>query len=236
VVRIDGQATFDPALLPTYGMPPATRLRIAGIKPSSYIRFKSRKVLPPPTKYSCGPTVYSFAHIGNFRSFLMSDVLRRVLERNGYEVRHVMNITDVGHLTEDDVADATGEDKLQKAAREMGWDPYKLARHYEDAFVQDARRLRMKNYTGAEAGEPDLHPRAAGHVPEMLAAIQKLIENEFAYVDDSGQVYFDIQKFPDYGKLSGKVLEDLEAGARVAVGSISVTRATFTCGRLTRST
>ena len=170
------------------------------------------------TMYSCGPTVYSFAHIGNFRSFLMADVLRRVLERNGYEVRHVMNITDVGHLTEDDVADATGEDKLQKAARELGWDPYKLARHYEDAFVEDARRLRMKNYSGGEASEPDLHPRAAGHVPEMLAAIQKLIENEFAYVDDSGQAYFDIQKFPDYGKLSGKVLEDLEAGARVAVG------------------
>ncbi|MCB9894640.1 MAG: cysteine--tRNA ligase [Planctomycetes bacterium] len=170
------------------------------------------------TMYSCGPTVYSFAHIGNFRSFLMADVLRRVLERNGYEVRHVMNITDVGHLTQDDVADAQGEDKLQAAAREMGWDPYKLARHYEDAFVEDARRLRMKNYSGSEAGEPELHPRAAGHVPEMLALIQKLLENEYAYIDDSGQAYFDIQKFPDYGKLSGKVLEDLEAGARVAVG------------------
>ena len=170
------------------------------------------------TMYSCGPTVYSYAHIGNFRSFLMSDVLRRVLERNGYEVRHVMNITDVGHLTEDDVADATGEDKLQKAAREMGWDPYKLARFYEHAFVEDARHLRMKNYSGGEAGEPELHPRAAGHVPEMLELIQKLIENDHAYVDDSGQVYFDIQKFPEYGKLSGKVIDDLEAGARVAVG------------------
>ena len=170
------------------------------------------------TMYSCGPTVYSYAHIGNFRSFLMSDVLRRVLERNGYEVRHVMNITDVGHLTEDDVADAQGEDKLQKAAREMGWDPYKLARFYEHAFVEDARHLRMKNYSGGEAGEPELHPRAAGHVPEMLELIQKLIENDHAYVDDSGQVYFDIQKFPEYGKLSGKVIDDLEAGARVAVG------------------
>lgn len=170
------------------------------------------------TMYSCGPTVYSYAHIGNFRSFLMADVLRRVLERNGYEVKHVMNITDVGHLTEDDVADATGEDKLQKAAREMGWDPYKLARHYENAFVEDARRLRMKNYSGGEASAPELHPRAASHVPEMLAAIQKLLENEFAYVDEQGQVYFDIQKFPEYGKLSGKVIDELEAGARVAVG------------------
>ncbi|MCZ7605151.1 MAG: cysteine--tRNA ligase [Planctomycetota bacterium] len=170
------------------------------------------------TMYSCGPTVYSYAHIGNFRSFLMADILRRVLERNGYEVKHVMNITDVGHLTEDDVADATGEDKLQKAAREMGWDPYKLARHYENAFVEDARKLRMKNYSGGEASEPELHPRAASHVPEMLAAIQKLLENEFAYVDEQGQVYFDIQKFPEYGKLSGKVIDELEAGARVAVG------------------
>lgn len=170
------------------------------------------------TMYTCGPTVYSYAHIGNFRSFLMSDLLRRVLERNEYEVRHVMNITDVGHLTEDDVADAQGEDKLQKAAREMGWDPYKLARHYEDLFVEDAKKLRMKNYTGGEAGDSALHPRAASHVPEMLALIQKLIENEYAYVDASGQVYYDITKFPDYGKLSGKVIDDLEAGSRVAVG------------------
>lgn len=167
--------------------------------------------------YTCGPTVYSYAHIGNFRSFLMSDVLRRVLERNGYEVRHVMNITDVGHLTEDDVADAQGEDKLQKAAREMGWDPYKLARHYEDAFVEDARHLRMKNYSGGEADMPELHPRAAGHVPEMLELIQKLLENEYAYIDDAGQVYYDIKKFDEYGKLSGKVIDELEAGARVAV-------------------
>jgi cysteinyl-tRNA synthetase len=170
------------------------------------------------TMYSCGPTVYSHAHIGNFRSFLTSDLLRRVLERNGYEVRHVMNITDVGHLTEDDIADAQGEDKLQVAAREMGWDPYRLARHYEDLFVEDARKLRMKNYSGGEASLPELHPRAASHVPEMLAMIQKLIDNGYAYVDAEGQVYFEISKFPEYGKLSGKVIDELEAGARVEVG------------------
>ena len=79
------------------------------------------------TMYSCGPTVYSFAHIGNFRSFLFADLLRRVLERRGYTVRHVMNITDVGHMTQDHLADATGEDKLAKAARELGWDPYRVA-------------------------------------------------------------------------------------------------------------
>ncbi|MHC4840506.1 MAG: cysteine--tRNA ligase [Planctomycetota bacterium] len=171
------------------------------------------------TMYTCGPTVYSFAHIGNFRSFLFADVLRRVLERNEYEVRHVMNITDVGHLTQDDIADAQGEDKMLKAAAELGWDPEKVARHFEDAFVEDAKSLRLKNYTGDEADIAALHPRAASHVPEMLAAIQKLIENDFAYVDSNGQVYFDIQKFPEYGELSGKVLEDLDVGARVAVSA-----------------
>ncbi len=169
------------------------------------------------TMYSCGPTVYSYAHIGNFRSFLMSDVLRRVLERNGYAVRHVMNITDVGHMTEDHVADATGEDKLAKAARELGTDPFKVARHFEDAFVEDARALKLKIYQGGEAADAGLHPRATRHVAEMLAAIQKLVAGGFAYVVDSGEVYFEVAKFPDYGKLSGKDIDELEAGARVGV-------------------
>lgn len=169
------------------------------------------------TMYSCGPTVYSFAHIGNFRSFLMSDILRRTLELNGYEVRHVMNITDVGHMTVDDVADAEGEDKMGKTARELGWDPWRVAKHFEDAFVEDAKALRLKLYQGEEADDPELHPRAARHVAEMLAMIQKLIERQFAYVDSQGQVYFDIQKFPEYGELSGKKVDELEAGKRVAV-------------------
>ncbi len=169
------------------------------------------------TIYSCGPTVYSFAHVGNFRSFLMADLLRRVLERRGFDVRHVMNITDVGHMTQDHLADADGEDKLSKAARELGWDPYKVAQHFERAFVADAKLLRMKNYSGAEADDASLHPRATGHVPEMLAMIQTLIERGYAYPDPNGQVYFEVGRFPDYGALSGKVMEDLEAGARVAV-------------------
>ena len=103
--------------------------------------------------YSCGPTVYSFAHIGNFRSFLVADLLRRVLERNGYQVRHVMNITDVGHMTQDHLADAHGEDKLAKAARELGWDPYRVAEHFMAAFVTDARALRLRNYCGADADD-----------------------------------------------------------------------------------
>ncbi len=167
--------------------------------------------------YSCGPTVYSHQHIGNFRSFLVADLLRRVLELNGYTVRHVMNITDVGHMTEDHLADASGEDKLSKAARELGSDPYTVANHFERAFAEDAAALRLKIYQGAEADDPSIHPRATGHVPEMLAMIQALLDRGYAYVDSRGQAYFAIEKFADYGRLSGKVLEELEAGARVAV-------------------
>jgi cysteinyl-tRNA synthetase len=169
------------------------------------------------TLYTCGPTVYSYAHIGNFRSFLMADVLRRVLERRKYTVHQAMNITDVGHMTEDHLADATGEDKLAKAARELGRDPYEVARHFERAFMADAATLRLRIYSGDEATNPRLHPRATAYVAEMLAMIQRLLERGFAYVDSIGQVYFDVAKFPEYGRLSGKVLEDLTPGARVAV-------------------
>ena len=169
------------------------------------------------TLYSCGPTVYSYAHIGNFRSFLMADLLRRVLESQGYTVRHVMNITDVGHMTVDHLADCQGEDKLAKAARELGQDPYQVAAHFERAFVADAKTLRLKNYTGAEGDDPALHPRATDHVPEMLAMIEVLIQRGYAYLDGRGQVYFEVAKFPEYGALSGKVMEDLECGARVEV-------------------
>jgi cysteinyl-tRNA synthetase len=169
------------------------------------------------TLYSCGPTVYSYAHIGNFRSFLMGDLLRRVLESQGYAVRHVMNITDVGHMTVDHLADAQGEDKLAKVARELGKDPYQVAAHFEKAFVADAKTLRLKNYLGAEGEDASLHPRATDHVPEMLAMIQTLIERDYAYVDGNGQVYFEVAKFPEYGALSGKVMDDLECGSRVEV-------------------
>jgi cysteinyl-tRNA synthetase len=161
------------------------------------------------TLYSCGPTVYSFAHIGNFRSFLLGDVLRRVLEARGYAVTHVMNITDVGHLTEDHLADASGEDKLSKAARELGTDPFAIAAHFEKAFLEDARALRLKDVAQ--------RPQATRFIAEMLAMIQVLIERGFAYVDSTGQVYFEIAKFPEYGQLSGKDVDELQEGARVAV-------------------
>jgi cysteinyl-tRNA synthetase len=185
---------------------------------------KSLETFAPPhdrkvTLYSCGPTVYSYAHIGNFRSFLMADVLRRALEQHGFEVRHVMNITDVGHMTEDHLADATGEDKLAKAARDLGWDPFVVAAHFERAFAEDAKALRLKNYLGDEADDRSLHPRATDHIPEMLAMIQTLLERRYAYVDGDGQVYFHVAAFPEYGRLSGKIMDELASGARVAVRS-----------------
>jgi cysteinyl-tRNA synthetase len=169
------------------------------------------------TLYSCGPTVYSYAHIGNMKSFLVADILRRTLEKLGFKVRQVMNITDVGHMTEDHLADATGEDKLARAARELGTDPYKVAAYFEDAFAADAKALRLAIYKDAEATDRALHPRATAHVAEMLVMIDRLIARGYAYPDSAGQVYFEVSKFPAYGQLSGKVLDELEAGSRVEV-------------------
>ena len=156
--------------------------------------------------YNCGPTVYSFAHIGNFASFVMGDVLRRYLEYSGYEVDQVMNITDVGHLTEDDVADAQGEDKLEKAARERKLDPWQIAREFEDAFHEDRKRLNLL--------EARCYPRATDHVPEMQEMIGELLRAGLAY-EAGDQVYFEIAKFAKYGILSGNTIDQLNAGARV---------------------
>jgi cysteinyl-tRNA synthetase len=154
--------------------------------------------------YNCGPTVYGYAHIGNFASFLLADLLRRHLEYSGYEVLQVMNITDVGHLTEDNVADARGEDKLEKQAREEKKDPYQIARFYEDAFHEDRKALNLL---------PAAHyPRATEHIPEMLAMTDELIAAGLAY-EAEGEVYFEIARFPRYGILSGNTVEQLIAGA-----------------------
>ncbi len=164
-----------------------------------------RPIEPPLVKmYNCGPTVYSFAHIGNFASFLTADVLRRYLEYSGYEVRQVMNITDVGHLTDD--ADSEGEDKLEKAARERKIDPWKIAREFEDAFHEDRRRLNL-----LDALE---YPRATDHIAEMIEMIEELLDLGLAY-EAGGQIYFEIGKFQPYGRLSGNTVDELMAGARV---------------------
>lgn len=156
--------------------------------------------------YNCGPTVYSYAHIGNFASFLMADLLRRYLEYSGYEVEQIMNITDVGHLTEDDVADAQGEDKLEKKAREEKTDPWAIARKYEDAFHEDRKALNML----AAAR----YPRATEHIPQMIAMIEELLELDLAY-PAGDQIYFEIGKFAQYGVLSGNTTDELMAGHRV---------------------
>ena len=159
--------------------------------------------------YNCGPTVYSDPHIGNFRSFLMADLLRRVIDQRGFKTTQVMNITDVGHLTTDDVADATGEDKLEKEAREQGLDPFEIAHRYEDVFHANARQLNLR--------EAHQYPRATDHIPEMIEMIEQLIERGHAYVLEGVGVYFRVHSFKDYGCLSGNTLENLESGARIDV-------------------
>ncbi len=160
--------------------------------------------------YSCGPTVYDFAHIGNFRSFLMSDLLCRVLNYSGYEVTKVQNITDVGHLTNDDLADANGEDKILKKAQAENKDPFEIARNFEKFFVEDEAVLRII--------PPAHRPRATDFVKEQIEIAKELVKKDLAY-EVNGSVYFRVNKFPEYGNLSGNSLENLQAGARIEPNS-----------------
>ncbi|QNN21515.1 cysteine--tRNA ligase [Planctomycetales bacterium ZRK34] len=178
---------------------------------------------PPVVRmYNCGPTVYDFAHIGNFRAFVFADLLRRFLEFTGHEVRQVMNITDVGHMTEDQLADGGGQDKMElaaqrlKAAKKSGVadvenpdDPFAVARYFEKAFIDDARALRLK----IADDEAPRRPRATEHVKQMIAMIEKLVAADHAYVAGDGAVYYDVSSFPQYGKLSGNTLDKLAHGA-----------------------
>ena len=154
--------------------------------------------------YNCGPTVWKRAHLGNFRAYATADLVRRALEYLGYEVHQIMNITDVGHLTEDDVADARGEDKLQKEAARRKVDPWEIAREVEDWFHEDRKTLGM-----LDAHE---YPRATEHIPEMIEIIEGLIERGHAYAVD-GNAYFRVASFNRYGALSGNTTDKLEAGA-----------------------
>lgn len=151
--------------------------------------------------YNCGPTVYDYAHIGNFRSFIFADVLRRYLEYKGYSVQQVMNITDVGHLSDDDLE--RGEDKIQKKAKEKKISPFDIARFYEKEFLKDSKDLNLK--------EPYKRPRATDHIKEMQELIKVLLKKGFAY-EVNGSVYYDISKFKEYGKLSGNTVERIEEG------------------------
>ncbi|MFH0857733.1 MAG: class I tRNA ligase family protein, partial [Candidatus Magasanikbacteria bacterium] len=156
---------------------------------------KTKEEFTPLTKgevkmYTCGPTVYHYAHIGNLRAFLFADILKRVLKYNEYKVKHVMNITDVGHLTDD--ADE-GEDKMEKGARREGKTAWEIAKFYEEAFKEDILELNIL--------EPSIWARATDHIPEQIEMIDKLIEKGFTYETSEG-IYFDTTKIDDYGKLA----------------------------------
>lgn len=153
--------------------------------------------------YTCGPTVYYFAHIGNLRAYLFMDTLRRVLKYNGYTLKHVMNITDVGHLVSD--ADE-GEDKMLKAARRENKDPYEIANFYMNAFLKDIDKLNID--------KPEIIARATEHIDVMEQYVKKIIENGYTYQTED-TIYFDTSKLKSYGILSGKKVEEQKAGARV---------------------
>jgi cysteinyl-tRNA synthetase len=154
--------------------------------------------------YSCGPTVYRPVHIGNLRSFLLGDLIRRTLVWGGLTVRQVMNITDVGHMT-DEVYDR-GEDKMLLAAADEGLSPAEIAAKYEAAFHHDCARL--------EILPAEVYPRASEHIAEMIDLIGRLIERGHAYIDD-GTVYYDVTTFAGYGQLSRNSLDQLRAGHRL---------------------
>lgn len=157
--------------------------------------------------YSCGPTVYYYAHIGNLRAYVFMDNLRRVLKYNGYKLKHVMNITDVGHLVSD--ADE-GEDKMLKAARRENKDPFEIADFYMDAFMNDMEKLNIDR--------PEIIARATEHIDVMESYVKKIIENGYTYQTDD-TIYFDTSKLDKYGILSNRKVDDQKAGARVEFDS-----------------
>ena len=153
--------------------------------------------------YSCGPTVYYFAHIGNLRAYLFMDNLRRVLKYNGYNLKHVMNITDVGHLVSD--ADE-GEDKMMKAAKRENKNPFEIANFYMQEFLKDIDKLNVDR--------PEIIARATEHIDVMEEYVKKIIENGYTYQTEN-TVYFDTSKLDKYGILSNKNVDEQKAGARV---------------------
>ena len=152
--------------------------------------------------YTCGPTVYHFAHIGNLRTYIFEDIFEKGLNYLGYNVKRVMNITDVGHLTSDS---DTGEDKMLKGARREHKTVYEIADFYTKAFFEDTKKLNIK--------KPETVEKASDHIDFYIKMIEKLIEKDYAYLSN-GNVYFDISKANDYYKLSGKSSNDLIVGAR----------------------
>lgn len=157
--------------------------------------------------YSCGPTVYHYAHLGNLRAYIFADTLKRVFKYVGYNVHHVMNITDVGHLTSDS---DSGEDKMEKGSARENKSVWEIATFYTEAFQRDIRKLNITY--------PDVWCKATDHIAEQIAQIREIERAGYAYVIEDG-VYFDTAKLSDYGKLARLKLNELQAGARVEVVS-----------------
>jgi cysteinyl-tRNA synthetase len=153
--------------------------------------------------YVCGPTVYDHAHLGHAKLYVSMDVLVRYLRYLGYKVRYVQNITDVGHLLD------TGEDRIVKGARREKLDPMEVVETYMRSYFEDMDALGVVR--------PNISPRASAHIPEQIEMIKALIEKGYAYETDEKDVYFSVEKFPDYGQLSRRKVDELEAGARVTV-------------------
>lgn len=168
------------------------------LKLYNYLTRKIEDFVPlsPPKVgyYSCGPTTYDFVHIGNLRTFIFEDILQRVLEANGYEVKRVMNITDI-------------DDKIIKGAREKGEGISKFSAPFERVFFGDLKKLNIKS--------ANVYPKATEHIGHMIKYIEELIKKELAYIEKDGSVYFDISQFPDYGKLSGVENRELKSGTRI---------------------
>lgn len=157
--------------------------------------------------YSCGPTVYNYAHIGNLRAYVFADTLKRALEFNGYNVKQIINITDVGHLASDE---DEGEDKLEKGAKREGKSVWDIAKFYEEAFYEDLKKLNID--------PASVYPKATEHISEMIEIIKKLEEKGYTYVA-GGNVYFDTTKFSNYGKLAQLNLDPKALKSRVEIDS-----------------
>ncbi len=168
--------------------------------------------------YTCGPTVYYYAHIGNLRTYIFEDILQKGLEYCGYQVKRVMNITDVGHMTSD--AD-TGEDKMEKGAKREGKTVEEIADFYTKAFFQDLEKLNVK--------KPKIVEKASAHIDQYVKMVEKLLKDGYAYISN-GNVYFDISKIPNYYQLSGKVAEELMIGVRDTVEHDTAKRNPFDFG------
>ncbi len=152
--------------------------------------------------YVCGPTVYDYSHIGHAKTYISFDVISRYLRYSGYDVLYVQNITDVGHMLD------TGEDRILRKARQTSSEPMQIVETYMRDYFADMDALGVRR--------PDISPRASAHVPEQIAMVNTLLEKGHAY-EVEGSVYFDVSSFPEYGKLSGRIVEEMEEGTRIAV-------------------